>query len=204
MRPNLLLLMTVATSLTGCATTDARISLRHSEAVTSTSLSAPRTVALGVIQAEAQLASPRQGVKKNGYGMDTANLYTDPAPTEHLRSALQVELTSAGFTVESVSNGPSITVELHQFFVEPEVGAWAADVFGVVDATVSVQHPGTGQTYRRRFKGIGKVRTLMWTNGIYREAYERALRDFLEKSVPEVVSLFERERLSVAHEEPVT
>jgi len=45
---------------------------------------------------------------------------------------------------------PLVRVEIHQFFVEPEVGFWAADVYAVVDATVSVTlEPGK---MKRRFQ----------------------------------------------------
>ena len=42
--------------------------------------------------------------------------------------------------------------------------------------------------------GIGKVTTLIWADGSYRDAYQLALQDFLGKCVPEIVRLFEAPR----------
>jgi hypothetical protein len=56
-----------------------------------------------------------------------------------------------------------VQVEIRQFFAEPEVGMWVADVYAVVDATVSVTlQPNK---VKRRFSGIGKVTTLFWGDG---------------------------------------
>jgi uncharacterized lipoprotein YajG len=133
----------------------------------------------------------REGVKKNGYGQDSASIFTEPKPDQIVQQALAAELASAGFNVGKGSPN-LVRVEIHQFFIEPEVGFWAADVYAVVDATVSVTlEPGK---MKRRFNGIGKVTTLVWADGSYREAFQLALQDFLGKCVPEIVRLFEAPR----------
>ena len=177
--------------LGGCATVDSTIAVGHEKPIAATHLTAAREVSVETARTAAATGTDRQGVKKNSYGQDSASIFTEPKPDQIVQQALTAELGRAGFTVGKDSPN-TIRVEIHQFFAEPEVGLFAGDVFAVVDATVSV-NLGPGKV-KRRFNGIGKVTTLIWADGSYRDAYQLALQDFLGKCVPEIVRLFEAPR----------
>ena len=182
-------LLAAVLGVTGCALTDATIRVEHPRAITTAALSSGRTVSLFVRMPDVTLVENRQGVKKNGYATVTANVYTDPKPAQLVERALKVELERAGFTCQPGVQVPRIAVDLHQVFAEPEVGVWAGDVYSVVDATITVLVSET-KAYKRRFKGIGKITTMLWTDEYYKQSYEMSLRDFLVKAVPEIVNLF--------------
>ena len=177
--------------LAGCATVDSTIAVAHEKPIAAVHLSAAREVSVEAVRTAAATGTDRQGVKKNGFGQDTASIFTEPKPDQIVQQALAAELGRAGFNFGKGSPD-AILVEIHQFFAEPEVGMFAGDVFAVVDATVSVTR-GSGKV-KRRFNGIGKVTTLVWSDGSYRDAYQLALQDFLGKCVPEIVKLFEAPR----------
>jgi len=177
--------------LGGCATVDSTIAVAHEKPIAATRLSAAREVSVETVRTAAATGIDRDGVKKNGFGQDSASIFTEPRPDRIVQQALAAELGRAGFNVGK-SSANIIRVEIHQFFAEPEVGIFAGDVYAVVDATVSVGLEPSKM--KRRFNGIGKVTTLVWADGSYQEAYQLALDDFLSKCVPEIVRLFEAPR----------
>jgi uncharacterized lipoprotein YajG len=177
--------------LGGCATIDSTISVAHAKPIAATHLSSAHDVSVEAVRTPATAGTDRQGVKKNGYGHDSASIFTEPKPDQIVQLALASELTRAGFNVGKDSPN-AIRVEIQQFFAEPEVGAFAGDVYAVVDATVWVAlEPNK---LKRRFVGIGKVTTLVWADDSYKTAFEFALQDFLGKCVPELVRLFDAPR----------
>ena len=174
--------------LGGCATVDSTIAIAHERSIPATHLSTAREVSVETTRTVPATGIDREGVKKNGFGQDSASIFTEPKPDQIVQQALAAELGRAGFNVGKGSPN-LVRVEIHQFFVEPEVGIWAGDVYAVVDATVSVSLEAS--KVKRRFNGIGKVTTLIWADGSYQEAFQLALQDFLGKCVPEIVRLFE-------------
>lgn len=71
----------------------------------------------------------RCGMKKNGYNMDTADIFCGADPARYLAQRLAVELDKAGFEVQhkaaaGSSDGLKLEGQLWQFFVEPKVGAF--------------------------------------------------------------------------------
>ncbi len=167
----------------GCAVMDSTIAINHDDPAVGARLASPRRFSLAAARSMRGDESAREGVKKNGFGMEGASILTDPKPDQIVSRALTVELRAAGFEIASGAPA-SIVVEIHQFFAEPEVGLFAGDVYAVVDATVTVALDGE-RTFKRRFTGIGKSTTLVF----YQKAIEGALNDFLTKSVPAIVTL---------------
>jgi hypothetical protein len=134
----------------------------------------------------------REGIRKNGYGGETANMFIEPKGPELLKKILTMELQNAGFEIVPKSANvdlPEMEMEVLQIFMEPEVGFFAGDVVSVVDANVIVKVKN--KSYRRRFKGIGETTTLVWTDGFYAISLKRSLEDFSKKSVPAIIKLIE-------------
>jgi len=175
--------------LSGCAVVDSTIAVSHERPIALTQLTAARDVSVETVQVPFASGIQREGVKKNGWGHESASIFTDPKPDSIVQQALSSELKRAGFNVVGKGSANLVQVEIRQFFAEPEVGMWAGDVYAVVDATVSVTLPQS--KVKRRFTGIGKVTTMVWADGSFRDAFQIALQDFLGKCVPELVKYFE-------------
>ncbi|OGR13290.1 MAG: hypothetical protein A2341_16140 [Deltaproteobacteria bacterium RIFOXYB12_FULL_58_9] len=102
-------------------------------------------------------------VKKNGYGMDTAYVFTNPKPQEWLTQAAKVEFQSVG--LDMAGNGaddPSISIVVDQFFAEPDVSVWGADMTAVTVLDVTVNLPKQGKTFQRRFVGEDNSFEMVW------------------------------------------
>jgi hypothetical protein len=103
------------------------------------------------------------GVKKNGYGMDTAYVFTDPKARRWLTNAAKLELKGVGLNAGgTTADDPSISITADQFFIEPDVGFWGADLTAVTILDVSVTLPKQGKTFERRFVGEESSFTMAW------------------------------------------
>jgi uncharacterized lipoprotein YajG len=176
----------------GCAITDATIQVMPKVGGTA-KVAAPKTVLLGEIT-DSRKWKNREGTKKNGYGMELASIFVKPKAPDLVRTALAAELRAAGFEVLEASPASRehvvVDVSLTQLFTEVEVGLFAGDVYGVVDATVTVTLPSGGK-YRRRFVGLGQRTTLIWTEGYFQESLELALTAFTRQSIAALVELLD-------------
>ena len=103
------------------------------------------------------------GVKKNGYGMDSAYVFTNPRPRKWLTKAALLEFKNVGLEMGGTkADDPNISIIADQFFVEPDVGFWGADVTAVTILDVTVILPKQGKKFQRRFVGEDSAFTMAW------------------------------------------
>ncbi|MCG6170203.1 YajG family lipoprotein [Leptospira sanjuanensis] len=136
----------------------------------------------------------REGIRKNSLGMETANMFTDPKGPDFIKNILTLELKNSGIDVVENSNStnvPQLEVELIHIFMEPEVGFFAGDIVTIIDADVILKKGG--KVYKRRFKGIGESRTIVWVDHFYEISLKKSLEDFVKKSVPEIIKVLNEE-----------
>ncbi len=100
----------------------------------------------------------RVGIKKNGYGWETASVYMGSAdePMRWLRAALASELTAAGFRVLKrplePTEGLALTVLVEQFYAEPQMSISRARMVGQTLIEGRLRMPGN-RWMARRIKG---------------------------------------------------
>lgn len=186
--------------ISNCAFSEGIIKLNYPKAVVDIKTKSKTTIAF-----ERTTDSPiayqdgllREGIRKNGYGMETAHMFTDPKGPELLKKVVTMELQNAGFDIvqEKNNRNPEIEIEVNKVFMEPEVGFFAGDVVTVVDAVIIVKI--NQKEFRRRFKGIGSVRTIAWIDKFYEESLSKSLEDFSRKAVPEIIKLIESEKIGI-------
>ena len=125
------------------------------------------------------------GVKKNGYGSETARIYLSEDAKDWIQKALDQELKSAGFNVESIyhSNDIKITLNVMQFFVEPWVGFWTTDVIGKLKIEAVVQFPNNDMYYVRKFVSYDKTTTMAWPDGVL----EERIINIAQENIPQIV-----------------
>ncbi len=188
--PHLVLILAMPVFLYGCAIIDSTIKPELNGAVASSRLREKREIHL--IVSEESETNIRQGVKKNGFGMDLSNIYIEQGPSQMLREALAIELKAAGFTVSGggADTYPLLEVRIRRCFAEPEVGFFGADVYSVIEAELFMQ-VDEGHAFARRIKGIGKKFTMVWTDSFYEDSFVLAFEDFMMKAVPAIVELTE-------------
>jgi hypothetical protein len=125
--------------------------------------------------ADARPEPGRIGVKKNGYGVDTASYYlaeTQEGLPGWTKRAFVGELQSGGFEVSQgsllLSGLPQISLTLRQFFVEPMPGTWLVEVHALVLLEVTVTM-ADGRQFARLFKGYHQTSGLLILDNQIRE-----------------------------------
>jgi hypothetical protein len=180
----------------GCAFSEGRIKPNYLESINTLKINKNITVTITkAVDHPDQFRNGifRQGIRKNGYGMETANMFTDPKGPEIIRNVVTLELQNAGFIISNTNTekNPEIEIEVINLFMEPEVGFFAGDVITVTDVNITVIIKN--KSFKRRFKGIGVSTTLLWTDYFYEVSLKASLQDFSKKAIPEIINLIESE-----------
>lgn len=133
----------------------------------------------------------RVGVKKNGYGHESASLFFDVGERGvpgWVSDALAAELTASGIEVEKdrvtpAPGSPAVTVVVRQFYVEPQLGGFGGDIWGQVVIRLEVAF-ADGTRYERVFKGEERTAWFWGTDG----EYEGALLDAARAGIAQAAS----------------
>jgi hypothetical protein len=181
-----------------CAFIDRTVKPLHVKAANVKKLKAKIPISINEIKiintGSAENLSYRQGIVKNGYGMETANVFTDPTPSELLKNLLKFELANAGFEVVDNVNEKNIKIDIliKQFFTEPEIGFFAISYYGVVECEIYLSIPN-GKIYKKNIKSIGDQYSIGL--GLFAEGgFEKAFDDFAVKLMPALIEILESEK----------
>jgi len=184
----------------GCALTDARIELPYTPGGTRCSVTNSAVQITEIMDTRRE--PDRIGVKKNGYGTDTASYYLEDgygSLPAWVRAALTEELSFGGLEVSQEDfpreDLPRISVNLRQFFVEPSVGTWLIDVHALVLLEVTATMPD-GRQYARLFKGYEKVSAALVIDSVVQDAMLTAVQRAVGKSAAGICDLLARERVN--------
>lgn len=125
------------------------------------------------------------GVKKNGYGQETARIYLSENIEEWLKKSFEQELRAAGFNVIDTRKNKvvNMTLNVRQLFVEPWVGFWSADVIGILKIEVKVEVPDKDSYYIRKFVTYDKLTTIAWPDFVF----ETRIVNIVQRTIPEIV-----------------
>jgi outer membrane lipoprotein SlyB len=175
-----------ALSLSGCAFGDRNVSLRY-ESRLQQKAAKPHTVS---VQTFSDKRDRREvGRVRNGYGMVTAKVYAEGQNVgAWVADALAAELRAAGCKVVRGGSAPAT------------ISGTVTDAFGDlvfminanVEATMTMKRGGA-VLLEKRFSGSNASK-LAW-NGSgreYEEGLNRALQDWMEQAVPEILKALDR------------
>jgi hypothetical protein len=135
----------------------------------------------------------RCGMKKNGYGMDTANAQCAVPPAQWMAKALSQGLSSAGYRVfvNPVTPAPS-SVRVHgtllQFFVEPHLGVFTYTPETDISIKLAVTSP-TGLKAERTFYLKSVETSAFGTEENFQKSASTATRDTVAAMVDAITSL---------------
>ncbi len=139
-------------------------------------------------------AEQRIGMKKNGYGMDTANVLASQNVSGWLGSRLGNELRSAGFQVNPQGGNPNATKIqgfTHQLFIEPVVQWTTVDLESDIAVLIHVSRPDGLEAERRYFvKGLEQA--LVGLEDTYAASLRKASDDLMKRVVADVINLLNR------------
>lgn len=136
----------------------------------------------------------RIGMKKNNYGMDTANVFPNQNADEWLGSRLGNELRSAGFRVNPQGDNPNATKIqgfTHQLFIEPVVQWTTVDLESDISVLIRVSRPDGLEAERRYFvKGLEQA--LFGLEDTYAASLRKASDDLMKRVVADIINLLNR------------
>jgi hypothetical protein len=139
-------LLVVSMLLGACAFTTANVELDYQPAADSkTPLGAlpAQRIALRVDDQRPVAERDRIGMKKNGYGMETAKVVSTRDVTGVLREAIQRELQGGGHTVtESAANADVVlTATLKRYYADTRIRFLDVEMSGFIDTDLIISDP---------------------------------------------------------------
>jgi len=136
----------------------------------------------------------RIGMKKNGYGMDTANVLANQDISGWLGARLGNELKAAGFRVNPSGENPTaakIQGFTHQVFIEPVMQWTTVDIEADISVLIRVTRPDGLEAERRYYvKGLGQA--LAAFDDTYAPSLGKASHDLMKRIVPDIINLLNR------------
>ncbi len=139
----------------------------------------------------------RIGVKKNGYGSETASVFLKQdqgSVPEWVHRTMVRELVAAGLEVsdEPAPTDERVTLTVKQFFVEPRIDVWYMELHGVLLLNLEVRLTD-GRRYSRLIRGYWSDTVLLLLESNYEKALNRAARQAFANAAGAICSLLAAE-----------
>jgi hypothetical protein len=185
-----------ATLLSGCALIDVNLKPPGTGLKTAIPGGNGRQVIVAVPFTDSRQTKDRCGVQKGGYGNETAKAVCQGEPTAWITDLLTRELQASGFTVLTTDAGAKDSAlkldgVLVKIFTEPVVGFWSTSIETDLGVNL-VATSKTGLRAERRFFVKSDLTSIIWTQGLFNDSAELAIRDMLAKIVNAVIELMGR------------
>lgn len=182
--------------LTGCALVDVNLKPPTTGLKTPIPGGNGRQIIVSVPFSDARQTKDRCGVQKGGYSNETAKAVCPEDPSKWMAEMLEKELRASGFTVlrtESGARDTALKVDgtLVKIFAEPVVGFWAASLETDLGVNL-VATSKTGLRAERKFFSKSEMTAVMWSQGLFNDSAEIAIRDMLGKLVNAILDLMSR------------
>ena len=140
--------------LSACALTVDKVDIPYHGPANQSVVAGANTAKVQVVAIEARSVNKdRVSVKKNGYGMEMANIVATNDIPQTIGSAVERELSSLGYTVGT--GGCRVDVEISRFYSDFKSGFFSGDA--VADAAVNVKVFGVDGkiAYAKSYVGNG-------------------------------------------------
>lgn len=180
---------------TGCAFMNAEIHRTPPNGTLPTTIGRGREVLVDLPFPEGRRKLGRCGMKKNGYGMDSADILCSEAPGSWVGHALAAGLVRAGFRVLTPTSppGPSTVIvrgTVSQFFVEPNIRMWDAAFEANIGLTL-VLTSQSGLVATRRFYVKGEHDSQHQTEDDAQAAADEATNELVRVAVTSIGALLD-------------
>ncbi|MDP2339508.1 MAG: hypothetical protein Q8O67_01010 [Deltaproteobacteria bacterium] len=139
----------------------------------------------------------RCGMKRNGYGFETVNVYCADEPGELLATRLRAHLQAAGFRVIDVDDDAAASADwrvegvLRQLFVEPDVGFLLVSPETDIEVDLLVTRRG-GLRARRTFYVKHIESSLVPADAFFQRSFEAGVRKEGVVVVAALIELMDR------------
>jgi len=180
-----IVIMAAVLLVQACAFTDATLKVEHDEEANIIGpLSETKGISFSPPELEdARLDRARIGWKKNGFGMNTADITSEDPVDVIIESAIVDAIKDNGHLVED--NGRvMISGTVDRFWFETDVNAWSIEFIGDIQSTLVFVDTKTNSTiYKSTYSGNYKEKTAAGYVKTWTEVMGNALDNFIEDVV---------------------
>lgn len=177
-----ILIVILALFLQACAFTDATLPVSHD----------PEANAVGPISElsklyfqspeidDSRMVKERIGWKKNGYGQQTADIYTEAPVDKIIEDAIIDAIGDNGHSIEE--GAPlKVTGTVNRFWFEVDTNFWTVEFIGDVQCTINFIDTSTNETiYSSDYSGTNKKKTGGGLEKTWTEVMGKAIDNFIE------------------------
>ncbi|MBX9635395.1 MAG: YajG family lipoprotein [Magnetospirillum sp.] len=169
----------MALSLSACALTVDEVDLGYKSQSQPVAVGGADGVVVQVTASDARASNrDRIGVKKNGYGMEMAEIVSKQSVPTLVAQALEQELKARGFRV--AKGNVFVLVDVNKFYNDFKLGMFVGRAVAEVMLNVQVVNAGGKLLYSRSYPGEHTVPDVMMMTGANaKEAVEGALGNVL-------------------------
>jgi uncharacterized lipoprotein YajG len=168
-----------------CAFTDATLQIEHDDEV---NITGPISEAGGIVFStpqleDARLDKARIGWKKNGYGMNTADITSEQAVDVILENAIIDAIKDNGHSVAE-ENQVRITGTVDRFWFETDLNFWSIEFIGDVQCSLEFFDSETNESiYSSNYSGTYKEKTAAGYTKTWTEVMGKAIDKLIEDIV---------------------
>jgi hypothetical protein len=150
------LIIVLALAIQACAFTDAKLKVDHSA---SADIVGPLSELEAIAFSQPELEDGRQdrlriGWKKNGYGQNTADIFTEKEVTAIVENAVAEAVKDNGHQVSQEGAQVKVSGVVDRFWFEMDTNFWTVEFIGDVRATLDFTDAETGESiYKSTFSG---------------------------------------------------
>ncbi len=156
---NKIILASSLVILSGCALTVDNIDLNYKKNENIAKISEAKDIKVSItINDKRTNLSRKVSAKKNGYGVEMADIIANEDISLTISKAFEEELTARGFSVSNKDALVNITADLTRFYNEHKLGFFSGDAVADLNMLVSIKHPSGNILYSKQItcQGIEK------------------------------------------------
>jgi len=166
--------------ISGCALTTEYVTLSYRPQANVAKIERADSVTVQVRVDDVRSRRDRVSSKKNGYGMEMAPFIAKTDVVQLVKEALESELRDRGFTLGPAA--ATVSVELHKFYTEVQIGFWSGTALGEVEMNVQVLKSDGSILLSKFVAGQGSVPGLqVMSDEDVQKSLEAALDDAMSK-----------------------
>jgi uncharacterized lipoprotein YajG len=174
-----------ALAFSGCAFTPANLNVNYDSAAARVGpLSTVKSMTLDIQEfGDKRPDKYRIGYKRNGYGMQTADITTVKPVSQVVKEALVAEFSKNGHLIGPADSQLIISGDITSFWFDYQIGFWTIQFMGTVGIDLKVTDKATGDVlYSRSYQGHYNEESLGGLEG----TWQRVMNTALEQMVRDV------------------
>lgn len=166
----------------GCALTTATVDIKYAPQSGVTAVENAKSVICNVQVTDSRSEKVKVSSKKNGWGMEMAQILPAEDVPATFKKAIECELKARGFGLGRENSVVTIDAELSKFYNDFKLGLFAGDAIAELNMVVTIKNKKGDLLYSHQFVAEGIERNIQLMTGDNAQlALEKALAEGMKK-----------------------